>query len=230
VGALIDGRAGRRGTAAARLSARPLDQRRCGPRANTGFDRATGDIVICYDDDVRGRADHDRAVLPRPLPGPRPSSPALAPVITNYPAPGPGFHRLHRRIFSLGPLPRRAASRCTGFWRRLPGTDAGPPCRDVHRPPACSFRRSGRWPASVTMPATVAPRSERTSICAGPLWPPRRTPGPSPPDAASHRGTTGAAAPGPPAPRRRWIAAWGFLYRQASAEDAGHPSGPSPGT
>jgi len=81
---------------------------------NTGFDRARGDIVICYDDDVIA----EPSTIGRLLAHYRrtPEIAGLAPVITNYAPPG-RLHRLHVWLFCRGPF-RDERQPVYWFWRR----------------------------------------------------------------------------------------------------------------
>jgi GT2 family glycosyltransferase len=68
---------------------------------NAGLDRASGDILLCCDDDVVA----DSRVVERQLAHYRaaPEYAGLAPVITNYPLPS-RLRRLHRWLFERGPF------------------------------------------------------------------------------------------------------------------------------
>lgn len=68
---------------------------------NAGLDRASGDILLCCDDDVVA----DPHVVERLLAhyDVAPEYAGLAPVITNYPLPG-RLRRLHRWMFCRGPF------------------------------------------------------------------------------------------------------------------------------
>src|SRR6266850_510174 len=89
---------------------------------NAGFDRASGDIVVCCDDDVLA----EPSVLERLLAHYRlaPEVAALAPVITNYPpprAPRPARRPEEAQIASWGflfqkHLPRTLATRAAFAW------------------------------------------------------------------------------------------------------------------
>jgi GT2 family glycosyltransferase len=83
---------------------------------NAGFDRAKGDVIVCCDDDVLPEA----TVIERLLTHYRvaPEYAALAPVITNYPVPGP-LHRLHAAIFCRGAF-RDERQPVYWFWRSYP--------------------------------------------------------------------------------------------------------------
>ena len=85
---------------------------------NVGFDLATGDIVVCCDDDVLP----EPTVLERLLAHYRlaPEYAALAPVIINYPAPS-ALRRIYRAIFCLGPF-RDERQPVYWFWRRYPAS------------------------------------------------------------------------------------------------------------
>ena len=103
---------------------------------NAGFDRATGDIIVCCDDDVLT----EPTVLERLLVHYRvaPEYAALAPVITNYPPPS-ALHRLHRAIFCRGPF-RDERQPVYWFWRHYP-TPARVPVR-MFTGAMMSFRRT----------------------------------------------------------------------------------------
>lgn len=83
---------------------------------NTGFDRASGDIVVCCDDDVLA----EPTVLERLVAHYRlaPEYAALAPVITNY-EPPTLLRRLYRAVFCLGPF-RDERQPVYWFWRHYP--------------------------------------------------------------------------------------------------------------
>jgi GT2 family glycosyltransferase len=83
---------------------------------NVGLDRAAGDILLCCDDDVVA----DPQVVERLLAHYRaaPEYAGLAPVITNYPAPGP-LRRLHGWIFYRGPF-HDERQPVYWSWRRFP--------------------------------------------------------------------------------------------------------------
>jgi GT2 family glycosyltransferase len=68
---------------------------------NAGLDRASGDILLCCDDDVVA----DARVVDRLLAhyAAAPDCAGLAPVITNYPRPD-RLRRLHRWLFERGPF------------------------------------------------------------------------------------------------------------------------------
>ena len=93
-----------------------LDPRINGAAAarNTGLDRASGDILVCCDDDVVA----DPHTVERLLAHYRaaPECAGLAPVITNYDAPG-GLHRLHHRVFLRGSF-RDERQPVYWHWRR----------------------------------------------------------------------------------------------------------------
>jgi GT2 family glycosyltransferase len=85
---------------------------------NAGFDRASGDIVVCCDDDVLA----EPTVLERLLAHYRlaPEYAALAPVITNYPPPSLS-RRVYRAVFCRGPF-RDERQPVYWFWRRYPAS------------------------------------------------------------------------------------------------------------
>lgn len=81
---------------------------------NAGLDRASGDIVLCCDDDVVA----DPCVVDRLLAHYEvaPEYAGLAPVITNYPMPS-RLRRLHHGLFCCGPF-RDERQPVYWFWRR----------------------------------------------------------------------------------------------------------------
>jgi len=103
---------------------------------NAGFDRATGDIVVCCDDDVLA----EPTVIERLLTHYRvaPEYAALAPVITNYEPPG-ALHRAYNSVFCLGPF-RDERQLVYWFWRDYP-RPARVPVR-MFTGAMMSFRRS----------------------------------------------------------------------------------------
>jgi GT2 family glycosyltransferase len=103
---------------------------------NAGFDRATGDIVVCCDDDVLP----EPTVIERLLTHYRvaPEYAALAPVITNYAPPSLG-RRLYRAVFCRGPF-RDERQPVYWFWRQYP-RPARVPVR-MFTGAMMSFRRS----------------------------------------------------------------------------------------
>ena len=103
---------------------------------NAGFDRATGDIIVCCDDDVLA----EPTVLERLLAHYRvaPEIAALAPVIVNYPPPS-RLRRLYRAVFCLGPF-RDERQPVYWYWQRYPAP-ARIPVR-MFTGAMMSFRRS----------------------------------------------------------------------------------------
>jgi GT2 family glycosyltransferase len=103
---------------------------------NLGFDRASGDVVVCCDDDVLA----EPTVIERLLTHYRvaPEYAALAPVITNY-APPTVMRRLYRAAFCLGPF-RDERQPVYWFWRDYP-RPARVPVR-MFTGAMMSFRRS----------------------------------------------------------------------------------------
>lgn len=167
---------------------------------NTGLDRASGDILLCCDDDVVA----DRQVVERLLAHyeAAPEYAGLAPVITNYPLPG-RLQRLHRRVFCRGPF---HDERQPVYWRwnRYPPTRV--PVR-MFTGAMMSFRRSAlggvrhdaRYRGAsigedIDLCWTLARRGARLAI-------------------ATDARIVHARAPRPAArPEEAQIAAWGFLY------------------
>jgi glycosyltransferase involved in cell wall biosynthesis len=84
---------------------------------NVGLDRATGDIVICHDDDVVAEPSAIERLLNHYCTAP--DLAGVAPVITNYAAPSP-LRRLFHRVFERGPF-RDERQPVYWFWRRHPG-------------------------------------------------------------------------------------------------------------
>ena len=83
---------------------------------NAGLDRATGDVLLCCDDDVVT----DPRVVERLLAHyvREPDWAGLAPVITNYPPPS-RLRRLHRWLFYVGPF-HDERQPVYWFWQRYP--------------------------------------------------------------------------------------------------------------
>jgi GT2 family glycosyltransferase len=103
---------------------------------NAAFDRAGGDVIVCWDDDVLAAP----TVLERLLTHYRlaPECAGLAPVITNYAVPN-ALRRLHVRIFCRGPF-HDERQPIYWYWRRYP-TPARVPVR-MFTGAMMSFRRS----------------------------------------------------------------------------------------
>ena len=170
---------------------------------NAGFDRATGDIVVCCDDDVLP----EPTVLERLLAHYRlaPEYAALAPVITNYPPPSV-LRRLYRRLFCLGPF-RDERQPVYWFWRRYPAS-ARVPVR-MFTGAMMSFRRAAlddlRFDArykgastgeDIDLCWTLWRRGARLAIVTDAHIVHNRAPRPT------HR------------PEEAQIASWGFLYQK----------------
>jgi GT2 family glycosyltransferase len=83
---------------------------------NVGFDRASADIVVCCDDDVQAEPTVLETLLTHYHVAPEYAG--LAPVITNYPAPGL-VRRIYRAIFFLGPF-RDERQPVYWYWQRYP--------------------------------------------------------------------------------------------------------------
>jgi GT2 family glycosyltransferase len=81
---------------------------------NVGLDRASGDILLCCDDDVVADPRVVEHLLAHYLAAPEYAG--LAPVITNYPRPS-ALRRLHRWLFYRGPF-RDERQPVYWLWRR----------------------------------------------------------------------------------------------------------------
>jgi GT2 family glycosyltransferase len=170
---------------------------------NLGLDRATGDILVCCDDDVVAGP----TVIARLLDHYRlaPDCAGLAPVITNYPTPG-RLPRLHRRLFCLGPF-HDERQPVYWSWRRY---------REPTRVPVrmftgamMSFRRSALGGARHDARYRGASIGEDVDLC-WTLW--RRGARLA---LATDAHIVHDRAPRPAArPEEAQIAAWGFLYRK----------------
>ncbi len=170
---------------------------------NAGFDRATGDIVICYDDDVVAEPTTIERLLIHYQASP--ALAGLAPVITNYAPPG-RLHRLHRRIFSLGPF-RDERQPVYWFWRHYAGPTQVPvrmftgACMSFRRSALAGIRHDARYRG--------ASIGEDIDLC----WSLGR--GGARLAIATDARIVHNRAPRPAArPEEAMIAAWGFLYRK----------------
>jgi GT2 family glycosyltransferase len=170
---------------------------------NVGFDRAGSDIVLCCDDDVVS----DPHVVERLLAHYRaaPECAGLAPVITNYPAPGL-LRRLYQRLFYVGPF-HDERQPVYWHWRRYPEPTRVPV--RMFTGAMMSFRRSALEGVRHDARYRGASVGEDIDLC-WTLW---------------RRGAHLAIATDArivhdraPRPARRpeeiQIAAWGFLYRK----------------
>jgi GT2 family glycosyltransferase len=81
---------------------------------NVGLDRATGEILVCCDDDVVADPSAVERLVAHYIAAPEFAG--LAPVITNYPAPG-RLRRLYHRLFDRGPF-RDERQPVYWFWRQ----------------------------------------------------------------------------------------------------------------
>jgi GT2 family glycosyltransferase len=170
---------------------------------NVGFDRATGDIVICYDDDVVAEPTAVERLLSHYRTAP--DLAGLAPVITNYAAPSV-LRRLHHRLFDRGPF-RDERQPVYWYWRRYPGPTRVPV--RMFTGAMMSFRRTALDGIRHDARYRGASVGEDIDLC----W------------ALGRRGgrlaiVTDARivhnrAPRPAVrPEEAMIAAWGFLYRK----------------
>jgi len=170
---------------------------------NVGLDRATGDILLCCDDDVVAESD----VVERLLAHYRtaPDCAGLAPVITNYTPPGL-LRRLHRRLFYLGPF-HDERQPVYWFWRRHPEPTRVPV--RMFTGAMMSFRRSALGGIRHDPRYRGASIGEDIDLCWA-LW--RRGARLA---IATDARIVHNRAPRPAArPEEAQIAAWGFLYRK----------------
>jgi GT2 family glycosyltransferase len=170
---------------------------------NTGIDRASGDILLCCDDDVVA----DPRVVERLLAHYRsdPGCAGLAPVITNYPPPS-RLRRLHHRLFYVGPF-HDERQPVYWFWRRYPEA-ARVPVR-MFTGAMMSFRRSALGTLRHDPRYRGASVGEDVDLCWS-LW--RRGARLA---IATDARIVHDRAPRPSArPEEAQIAAWGFLYRK----------------
>jgi GT2 family glycosyltransferase len=170
---------------------------------NVGLDRATGDVLLCCDDDVVA----DPRVVERLLAHYRiaPECAGLAPVITNY-SPPSLLRRLHHRLFYVGPF-HDERQPVYWFWRRYPEGKRVPV--RMFTGAMMSFRRSALGTLRHDARYRGASIGEDIDLCWA-LW--RR--------GARLAIATDARIVHDRAPRQRarpeeaQIAAWGFLYRK----------------
>jgi GT2 family glycosyltransferase len=170
---------------------------------NVGLDRASGDIVLCCDDDVVA----DPRVVDRLLAHYRvaPECVGLAPVITNYPPPSL-LRRLHRRIFYLGPF-HDERQPVYWFWRRYPEATRVPV--RMFTGAMMSFRRHALEGIRHDARYRGASVGEDIDLC-WTLW--RRGGRLA---IATDARIVHDRAPRPAArPEEAQISAWGFLYRK----------------
>lgn len=170
---------------------------------NIGFDRATGDIVIGYDDDVVAEPGTIERLLAHYRNAPELAG--LAPVITNYPAPG-RLLRLHRWLFTRGPF-HDERQPVYWYWRRYPGPTRIPvrmftgAMMSFRRTALDGVRHDARYRGAsvgedIDLCWTLGRRGGRLAIAT---------------DAriVHNRASCSAARP-----EEAMIAAWGFLYRK----------------
>jgi len=170
---------------------------------NVGLDRATGDIVLCCDDDVVADSRAVERLLTHYQAAP--DCAGLAPVITNYPAPG-RLRRLYRRLFELGPF-HDERQPVYWFWRRY-AEPTRVPVR-MFTGAMMSFRRSALGGIRHDARYRGASVGEDIDLC-WTLW--RRGARLA---LATDARIVHNRAPRPAArPEEAQIAAWGFLYRK----------------
>jgi GT2 family glycosyltransferase len=170
---------------------------------NAGLDRATGDILLCCDDDVVS----DPRVVERLLAHYRldPACAGLAPVITNYPPPS-RLRRLHHRLFYVGPF-HDERQPVYWFWRRYPEATRVPV--RMFTGAMMSFRRSALGSVRHDPRYCGASIGEDIDLCWS-LW--RRGARLA---IATDARIVHNRAPRPAArPEEAQIAAWGFLARK----------------
>jgi GT2 family glycosyltransferase len=170
---------------------------------NTGLDRATGDIVLCCDDDVVA----DPRVVERLLAHYRidPGCAGLAPVITNYPTPT-RLRRIHYRLFYVGPF-HDERQPVYWFWRRYQEATRVPV--RMFTGAMMSFRRSALGALRHDPRYRGASIGEDIDLCWS-LW--RRGARLA---IATDARIVHNRAPRPAArPEEAQIAAWGFLYHK----------------
>lgn len=170
---------------------------------NVGLDRATGDIVLCCDDDVVADACAVERLLAHYQAAP--DCAGLAPVITNYAPPGLG-QRLHRRLFCLGPF-HDERQPVYWFWRRY-AQPTRVPVR-MFTGAMMSFRRDALGGVRHDARYRGASIGEDIDLC-WTLW--RRGARLA---IATDARIVHDRAPRPAArPEEAQIAAWGFLYHK----------------
>lgn len=170
---------------------------------NVGFDRATGDIVIGYDDDVVAEPTAIERLLSHYLTAPELAG--VAPVITNYAPPSP-LRRLHHRVFELGPF-RDERQPVYWFWRRHPGPTRIPV--RMFTGAMMSFRRDALGGIRHDARYRGASVGEDIDLC----WALGRRGGRL--AIATDARIVHNRAPRPAVrPEEAMIAAWGFLYRK----------------
>jgi GT2 family glycosyltransferase len=170
---------------------------------NVGFDRATGDVVICYDDDVVAEPTVIERLLNHYLTAPQLAG--IAPVITNYAPPG-RLRRAYRHVFERGPF-RDERQPVYWFWRRYPGRTRIPV--RMFTGAMMSFRREALGGIRHDARYRGASVGEDIDLC----WALGRRGGQL--AIATDARIVHNRAPRPAArPEEAMIAAWGFLYRK----------------
>ena len=170
---------------------------------NVGFDRATGDIVICYDDDVVAEPIAIERLLSHYLTAPHLAG--IAPVITNYAAPSV-LRRLYHRLFERGPF-HDERQPVYWFWRRYPGPTRIPV--RMFTGAMMSFRRDTLGGIRHDARYRGASVGEDIDLC----WALGRRGGRL--AIATDARIVHNRAPRPAVrPEEAMIAAWGFLYRK----------------
>jgi len=170
---------------------------------NVGMDRASGDIVLCCDDDVVA----DPRVVGTLLThyAVAPECAGLAPVITNYDMPGP-LHRLHRWVFCRGPF-HDERQPVYWHWRRYTGPTRVPvrmftgAMMSFRRTVLDNLRHDARYRGAsvgedIDLCWALGQRGARLAIATDARIVHNRAPRPS------------------VRPEQAQIAAWGFLYQK----------------
>ena len=170
---------------------------------NVGFDRATGDIVICYDDDVVAEPAAIERLLSHYLTAPQLAG--VAPVITNYAAPS-RLRRAYRRLFERGPF-HDERQPVYWFWRHYPGPTRIPV--RMFTGAMMSFRRDALGGIRHDARYRGASVGEDIDLC----WALGRRGGRLA-IATDARIVHNRAARPAVRPEEAMIAAWGFLYRK----------------
>jgi GT2 family glycosyltransferase len=170
---------------------------------NVGFDRATGDIVICYDDDVVAEPAAIERLLSHYLTAPQLAG--VAPVITHSAAPS-RLRRAYRRLFERGPF-HDERQPVYWFWRRYPGPTRIPV--RMFTGAMMSFRRDALGGIRHDARYRGASVGEDIDLC----WALGRRGGCL--AIATDARIVHNRAPRPAVrPEEAMIAAWGFLYRK----------------
>jgi peptidoglycan-N-acetylglucosamine deacetylase len=170
---------------------------------NVGLDRATGDILVCCDDDVVADPRTIGCLVAHYTAAPEFAG--LAPVITNYPAPG-RLRRLYHWLFDRGPF-RDERQPVYWFWRRY-AEPTRVPVR-MFTGAMMSFRRSALGPLRHDPRYCGASIGEDIDLC----WSLGRRGGRL--AIVTDARIVHNRAPRPSVrPEEAQIAAWGFLYRK----------------